>query len=247
VPQIETGRGGVVLRLASLAASLVLTASDPCLAQWTIAAFAGGVHTLPADLRITHTIDGLDLTFPDTAYRSESLDAPIYYGYRVGRSVWRGRLLVEGELIHAKVFATFDDRSAGFGRMGGAPVSGVPATAVVQHFAMSHGLNLILVNAAWRQPIARTRLAAVARAGIGPVLAHGETEIAGKRREDYQWAGTAVQAAGGFELRVWHGLHGIVEYKFTRARPRIDTAGGDAVLATRSHHVAIGASWMFGT
>jgi hypothetical protein len=131
------------------------------------------------------------------------------------------------------------------GALGGRPIIGIPAGAVVQHFAMSHGLNFILVNAAWHQPI-RHRLAAVVRAGIGPILPHAETEIVGERRADYQWAGSGLQAAGGIEIALWRGLQAILEYKFTRARPRIDTAAGEADLTTHSHHVAVGASWTFG-
>jgi len=232
-------------RTAWFSVVVLLSASAPCRAEWRIAAFAGGVHTSPADLRVTDAATALDVTFPGTTYDSESLDGPIYYGYRVGRSLYRDRLFIEGELIHAKVVATFGDVATGFGHVGGRAAAGIPAASLVQHFAMSHGLNFILVNAAWRQSI-HPRVAAVGRAGIGPILPHAETEIAGERREDYQWAGSGLQAAGGIEICLWRGLQAVIEYKFTRARPRLETASGEADLTTRSHHVAVGASWTFG-
>jgi hypothetical protein len=235
-------RFGDVRRALCLSVGVLLSASAPCRAEWTVAAFAGGVHTSSADLRVTDAARGLDVTFPDTTYDSESFDAPFYYGYQVGRSVYRRRLFIEGELIHAKVFARFGGGATGFGAIDGRPVSGIRPASLVQHVAMSHGLNLIFVNIAWRQPLSR-RVAAVGRAGFGPVLAHAETEIAGERRADYQWAGNGLQAAGGVELRLWRAFQAIVEYKFTRARPRIDTAAGGAELTTRSHHVAAGVSW----
>lgn len=230
-------------RFAGLIVTILFLLSTPCRAQWTIAGYIGGVHTQPADLDFARQATGTDLTFPDTPFRSESLDSPLYYGYRIGKALYRELFFVEGELIHAKAYAQPEEAGAGAGRLDGQLVVDVPLASVVQRFAMSHGLNLILVNAAFRRHIGHSRAAVVARAGLGPVLAHGETEIDGDRREDYQWAGVGLQAAGGLELRLWRGLHGLLEYKFTRARPQITVGGGSLEVTTLSHHVAIGASW----
>jgi hypothetical protein len=55
-----------------------------------------------------------------------------------------------------------------------------------------------------------------------------------------EWEGVEAQVAGGLEVRLWRGLHGLLEYKLTSARPRIAVYAGDATVSTLSHHLAVG-------
>jgi hypothetical protein len=216
--------------------------ASPCQAQWTFAVYGGAVHTPPADLTIIRHAAGMDVTFPATPFHSQSLDAPVYYGYRIGRALHRDRVFIEAELIHAKAFAKIDAGTTGSGVVAGRQVNGVPVGSVVQQFAMSHGLNFVLANVAFRQPLMHRGVAVTARIGVGPMVPHGETEIEGRRREGYQQSGIGVQTSGGIELPVWRALRCFLEYKFTHARPRLSVDGGIATATLRSHHVAAGAS-----
>jgi hypothetical protein len=218
----------------------------PVLGQWTVAVYGGGVHTHRSDLTIRQPDAATDVRFRDVEFASQSLDSPVYYGYRVGRALRRRLLFLEGEFIHAKAYARLDRRPTGTGTLRGQRVEGARIGDLVQHFAISHGLNFILANVVVRKPLAATRLGLVARAGLGPMRPHGETELDGRRLENYEWAGVGAQVAAGVELRLWRGLHGLLEYKLTSARPRIAVYAGEARVSTLSHHFAVGATWFLG-
>jgi hypothetical protein len=211
--------------------------------QWVVSAYGGAIHTVTADIELEQPGPGTALTFPDVPFRSESYDPPIYYGYRVSRNVpLQRRVFVEAELIHGKLFARGDLAPAGAGQRNGVAVDAVPFSSVVQRFGMSHGLNFILFNVALRLPTQVERLTITARAGVGPMLPHRETQVDGETEEGYQWAGLGVQAGGGLELRIWRRVNVVTEYKRTHARPRVSVHAGTAVVSADSHHLALGLS-----
>ena len=117
-------------------------------------------------------------------------------------------------------------RLTGAGTRSGEGVTRLPFGDVVQAFALSHGLNFVLVNALARLPLQSDRLAATARLGAGLSLPHAEVEIERRRTEQYQIAGPAIQASGGLELRVRGPLRATVEYEWTYARPQIAIDSG---------------------
>jgi len=239
-------RYGEVLRFAVVMTLACWASEAPALGQWTVAVYGGGVHTHRSDLTIRQPDAGTNVRFRDVEFSSESLESPVYYGYRVGRGL-RGRFLfLEGEFIHAKAYARLDGEPTGTGTLRGQRVEGARIGDLVQHFAISHGLNFILVNVVVRKPLAATRVGLAARVGLGPMRPHGETEVDGRRVDGYQWAGVGAQVAGGLEVRLWRGLHGLLEYKLTSARPRIAVYAGDATVTTLSHHLAVGATWFLG-
>lgn len=214
-------------------------------AQWVLSAYAGAMHTRAADVRIEQPDAGTELVFPEVSFDSESWRSPVYYGYRLARRVPGVRwLFVEGELIHGKVYAR-GNTARGAGTRRGQPVVGLPFPAVVQRFAISHGLNFVLVNAVARQPLPGGRATLTARAGAGPMLPHPEIEVEGVAREGYELAGPGLQAGGGIEFGLWRGVSLLAEYKWTRAHPRLSIDQGTASLVTRSHHLALGLSLTF--
>jgi hypothetical protein len=116
----------------------------------------------------------------------------------------------------------------------------------VESFAMTHGMNFILTNVMWARPDAgRTRLSWIARAGMGPTLPHAETRVRGRIREGYELGGLGFQLAPGIAIRLTRGLRVTSEYKFTLARPTLEVAGGQAVTAVRTHHMALGLAATF--
>jgi opacity protein-like surface antigen len=227
----------------SISTILFMACAAPVRAQWIAAAYGGTVHTQPADI---HIDDGpTTIVFPRVTFASRSFSSPIYYGYRFGRVISPRRgVFVEGELIHAKVYAEADGVT-GSGVLNGTVAHDVPFASVVQRFAISHGLNFLLANAGIRHRI-WNRATLTARAGAGPLIPHPEIAAGGIAHEGYQLSGVGIQGAAGVELRLWSGVSVIAEYKWTRAHPRVSFGEVHAELPTVSQHVAIGVSTAFG-
>lgn len=229
-------------RLAALALALIALCPAPAAAQWYFTGYFGANNTRPATVSIDQPPRSLALDFLDVEFEARSFAAPQYYGYRAGRYFGaRRRVGLEFEFIHIKVIAKTDrayeyrDRSGLFD-----PAPGpVLMRQVVERYAMSHGLNFLLVNAVARQPVG-SRAALSARLGAGPTLPHAESTVGGLVQEQYEYAGMGGHAAAGIELRVKGPLSAMLEYKATYARPRITIAQGTGRTTTLSHHVAFG-------
>jgi opacity protein-like surface antigen len=215
-------------------------------ADWTFSTFLGNAWTRASTARLVVPELQTDLEMAPLEYRSESFRSPLYYG---GRVSWTPRttphLSVESEFIHMKVFAQTDHLAHMHGTWHGVPVDAVlPAGSVVQRLAMSHGLNFLLANVAYRHDICE-RLQAIARTGLGSTLAHVETTMDGFSQDHYTGGGLAAQIGGGLEAELVPHVHAIVEYKFTWTSPTIDVASGTATVPARSHHVVAGAAYRF--
>ncbi len=211
-----------LIAIALLAAALVLGGPATARAQWYVGAYLGANYTHPATVRIDLPDQALALTYDTVAFSAEPFASPQYYGIRIGRRLGRtDRFGLEVEFIHLKVYADSMD-------------------AVVTRYAMSHGLNFLLVNAVARQPIGGGRATLVARGGIGPTLPHAETTVFGVEREQYQFGGVGWQAATGIEIALTRRLRAEAEYKFTFARPAISVAGGTGRTTTATHQITFG-------
>lgn len=81
------------LQICLLALALTVVWPSSSDAEWTLAAYAGAMHTIPGELRIEQPSRGTALSFPGVPFRSESWQPPIYYGYRIGRSFPRTRFI----------------------------------------------------------------------------------------------------------------------------------------------------------
>jgi lipid A oxidase len=188
-----------------------------------------GAHAIEHD-RSDAIGQGTQLDLADAEYRGESFKSPQYYSLR---GTWISKahpwLGIEGEWIHAKVYAEVDGNVHARGTLRGATLDAtVPLSSIVQRLSMSHGLNFILANVALRHglgaegPGGMHRIVAVVRAGAGPTMPHAESQINGVYVEQYESGGLGVQAGGGLEFSLWHGLGALAEYKFTTASPVIE-------------------------
>jgi hypothetical protein len=215
-------------------------------AEWTLAGFAGGARTQDSTIELAQTSQSTDVTLSPVRYRSESLEAPIYYAYRIGvfpSSSWIG---IEGEFIHLKVIADTARPAMIEGTVGGVTVSAErPLVTVLERFSISHGVNLLLVNAVARHAIqARNdrppRWFFTGRAGAGASVPHPESTIAGVSLERYEWGSFSLQAAGGLELRLTNRLYLAGEYKLTRTVQHVTVAGGFVRTPLLTHHLVAG-------
>jgi len=222
-------------------------------ADWIFGAFLGQAHTQASTVVLTLPSQETRLDMVRVHYRGESFRSPQYYGLRLTWSPAPHRWLgIEGEWIHAKVFADVDRAVQMQGTLKGVPVdSSVPLSFLVQRLAMSHGLNFILLNVAVRHGLGPldtrgvSRVVAVVRAGAGPTLPHAESDVDHVARDHYETGGLGAQVGGGLECSLWRGLGALGEYKFTWASPEIEVAGGQARVPARSHHVVFGLRYSF--
>jgi hypothetical protein len=231
-------------------ATLVLTlliGAAPADAQWYAAGYLGANHTTSATVSIDQPSIGTSLAFDSVTFAARPFTSPQYYGVRGGHLFGeRRRWGVEVEWLHPKVYADISRAVHVSGRSGGV---GVDTTTrmdtFVQHYAMSHGMNFLLVNLVVRMPIASgggaaSRLAVFGRGGAGPMLPHAETTVGNRTVEGYQRAGLGVQVGGGIDVRLVGWLSAFGEYKFGRARPRIDVADGTGRMTANVHQLAFG-------
>jgi opacity protein-like surface antigen len=213
--------------------------------------YLGAAHTRPASLTLRQPAESTSVTLSPVGYRSESLDAPLYYGYRIGyfpKSSWFG---IEGELIHLKVIADTARTVAISGTLRNSPANGsLPLSAVIQHFSLTHGVNLLLLNGVFRHPLGdgvdHPRWLLTGRLGAGASVPHAESTINGRHVEGYEWGELSVQAAGGLEVSVARRVSVLAEYKLTHSRQDVGIADGSAQTALTTHHVVAGLSVRLG-
>ena len=217
-------------------------------AQWYVAGYLGANHTLPADVVIDQPSHSTHVQFNDVTFEARPFESPQYYGVRVGRLFGEQRRFgLEFEWFHPKVYAETSKSVGVVGQYAGSSLDAtMPMNTIVQRYSMSHGMNFALVNAVVHMPISAdansvaSRLAITGRAGAGPMIPHGESEIGGETAEQYEVAGLGFQVAGGVDVRVYRRLSAILEYKFGHASPEITIAHGTGRTTANLHQVAFG-------
>jgi len=217
-------------------------------AQWYVAAYLGANHTLSAPVSIDQPDLGTSLEFEDVTFEARPFESPQYYGVRAGRFFGAERRFgVEFEWFHPKVYAETNKPVHITGRYAGATIdTTAPMDTIVQRYSMSHGMNFMLINAVMRLPISdatsglASRVALIGRAGAGPMLPHGESQVAGTVVEQYEIAGVGYQVAGGADVRLAGRLSATVEYKFGHASPEITIDRGTGHTTANLHQIAFG-------
>lgn len=217
-------------------------------AQWYVAGYLGANHTLSAPISVDQPDLGTSLEFADVPFAARPFESPQYYGVRAGRLFGAQRRFgVEFEWFHPKVYAETDKAVHISGRYAGAPIdTTAPMDTIVQRYSMSHGMNFMLVNAVMRVPVSdagsglASRVALTGRAGAGPMLPHGESQVVGMVVEQYEVAGVGYQVAGGADVRLVGWLSATVEYKFGHASPEITIDRGTGHTTANLHQIAFG-------
>jgi opacity protein-like surface antigen len=119
-------------------------------------------------------------------------------------------------------------------------------SAVVERYAMTHGLNFVLVNLTAQWPIRGERMSIHARTGVGAIVPHTETTVLGVSVDRYELVGAGVQVAAGASYRLTGPLFLLGEYRFALARPEISVGDGTARMTAATHQIAAGLAWAFG-
>ena len=220
---------------------------------FVVTAYLGAAKTPATDLRISQPALNTDLTFENVRLRSRSFESPQYYGLRAGYFFPQAPFIgVEAEFIHLKVYSDPQQRVRVAGIRRGASINRELALGeIVQQYSISHGANFLLFNLAarrgfWRAENSnRSRLILTGRAGVGPTIPHTESNIEGQSQEQYELGRLGWQIAGGAEIRLWRGLYGLGEYKYTQTRQTGKIAGGEAESFLRTNHGVFGLSYHF--
>lgn len=210
----------------AVGASLVAPASAqaPPPSGWAVELSSGSAFNVPTPLTFQQA--GQPDIELSARYDTRPWTEAPYYAVRVGR--WLGNRGWELELIHHKLYLRNPPRE-------------------VQHFAVSHGYNLVLVNRAAR------RRATVWRAGAGVVIAHPEatvrqqalSEKRGLFSRGYHLSGAAIQAAAARRLGVSRWLHVTAELKVTAAYARVPIPDGHASVPNVAVHALLGVGYSF--
>jgi hypothetical protein len=225
---------------------LFVGAVHPASAEWTLGVFLGGARTQDTSIRLTQGPLSTDVVLSPVRYRSDSLEGPVYYAYRVGffpRSAWLG---IEGEFIHVKVIAETSRPVMMEGVVRGEPIAeSRPVGAVLEQFSITHGVNLLLVNVVARRAIHGThglppRWFFTGRFGVGASVPHPESRIEGATLEQYEWGSVSFQGAAGVELRMTERWYLSGEYKLTHSAQNVSVVGGSARTPLTTHHLAAG-------
>ena len=226
-----------------LACAGALVASSAS-AQWYVSGAFGASGARASTVVIDQPSSDTHLEFSGVHWTTAPFSVPPYYFVRVGCLMGDGRQWgLEGEVIHAKMFAATSAVVPILGRAHGEPVdTTAPMAQYVTRYAMSHGMNLAFGNLVFRQPLARTRgaIALTARAGGGFSFPHAEVTTQDVTADQYDFGGLALQGAAGLDLRLARRLSALVEYKLVYARPRVDVPGGDGRATAVIQQVAFG-------
>ncbi len=219
----------------------------PATAEFSISFYTGQQLTENGDLHLKQR--GTDLTFHDVRWDDRSFESPIFYGGRV--SYWFDETPAWGAAIdftHAKTILVGSDTVQVTGSRNGSPVNGPePIANSIEHFELSHGLNMITFNglhrwfpAGKRDQSPLGRLQYYAGLGAGFSIPHVEADIDGTRTKGYQTAaGPVVNGMLGLNYDFTSYLSGILEYKLSYADVRAHLNGGGSIDAATVNHQLI--------
>lgn len=198
----------------------------------------------PADLRIVQPDRGRDFTVRSLAFDDKSFDLPVWYSARAGWLLPRPSWLAIGvEFIHPKLYARTGDTRPIAGTRDGALIDTVAVVrSYVERFNISHGDNYLALEALAHRAVGPFE--AYLGIGLGPVIAHPENVVEGRRnRERYEVAGLGLLGLLGTRIFPGRRLGLGAEYKFTRARIEVSLAEGQGRLTERTHHLSVGLSF----
>lgn len=251
----------MLLRFSGLAAIAVLCLTATAAHSEVYAyGYLGKSWSDDADLSVAQPATGTDLTYSGVSFDDHAFQGPLYYGAKLGRYFdnwpWLG---LELEFTHFKIFARTGEVRPVSGTRGGAPVSGSePVSTTVQTFSISHGVNMLTLNAVGRVGLMKDsrhphgRVQAYGGAGAGLVVNHAESQVNGVFKEQYQLDdGPGLEALLGlrylpFKMESSDGPAAFVEYKLTYTEPDFDIDRGEGSLgALLTQHVVFGLGWHF--
>lgn len=213
--------------------------------------YGGSSFTRNSALHVTQPGRATDLTLHNVEWGAAPLKAAPYYGLRLthfydSHPNWGVAL----DFTHYKMYAKTARVIPVDGLWKGAPVQTTAAMdSYVQHFEISHGVNVLSVNGIyrWLAPgLAGGRLQPYAGAGLAYYRPHSENTVDGIAHETgYAASGFGYQVLGGLHYRLTERIGAFVEAKFNSGTATVDIADGQAETSLRTFHAIVGLSASF--
>lgn len=230
-------------------AAIAALAAETAAARFEISAYTG--QAVMPDTKLEYQADDdTRLTFNGVAWETESLESPIYYGFRL--SHWRPhnpRLGFALDFSHPKAYLDPAQVVRVSGSRGNAAVDGEePIGDTITSFNNSHGLNLLTLNLLYRWSTDRASGGFEPYMGLGAGVAvpHVEAVIDGQHTSGYQLAGPAVQGLVGVRYAATDRVGVFVEYKLSYARLDESLNGGGSIAFNpQIHQFVLGLSYGF--
>jgi len=226
-----------------------LVAEGAAFAETDFSLYTGTSSTRDSDLHVRQAGTATDVTLGDVAWDAKPFRPAPYYGLRLTHFFERhpnwGAAL---DFTHYKIYAKTGRLVDVVGTWQGASVATTAEMSrYVQRFEISHGVNLLSINALYRwRGSAGDRLQPYVGAGLGHYLLHAENVVADRSQETgYQSSGFGYQALGGIHYRLSEKFGAFVETKFDRGTAKVDVADGTAQTRLRSLHVVAGLTYRF--
>jgi opacity protein-like surface antigen len=213
--------------------------------------YGGSSFTRNSALHVTQPARSTDLTLHDVEWGASPLKAAPYYGLRLTHFYDRhpnwGMAL---DFTHYKMYAKTARVIPVDGVWQGTSVqSAASMDSYVQHFEISHGVNVLSVNGIyrWLAPgLAGGRLQPYAGAGLAYYWPHSENTVGGIAHETgYAASGFGYQVLGGLHYRLSERIGAFVEAKFNSGTATVDIADGQAETSLRTLHAIVGVSASF--
>lgn len=185
---------------------------------WSIELRTGAAKSFTTALEIEQSaLPKIDF---DAHYENHPWEDSFYYGWRISRNSTKHAW--EIEFLHHKLY-----------------LSNNPPE--VEHFEVSHGYNMLLLNHAW------VFGSTYVRAGAGPVISHAETRVRGEFLDSgYELSGFAGQGSVERRFYLSRKFFITVEGKFTAATASVSVANGDAHVPNIAIHGLAGLGYDFG-
>lgn len=248
---MSTGKAHPLLRLLALAG--IFAASLSSRAENSVLVYTGSSFTQNSDLHVAQRDAGTDITVHDVQWSARPLKAAPYYGLRLVHFLDRYPGWGIGlDYTHYKVYADTGRTVRAAGTWQGVPLdAAAPMDRYVQHFEISHGVNMIGAVAIYRWTgVGGMDLGGKLRPYVGAGLVHyrpHSENIVGNRSHEtgYRSSGGGYELLGGAEYRLTDRTGVFAEAKFNRGTANVDVAGGSAETRLRTWHVAVGASFSF--
>ncbi len=211
-------RTAQTLPAALLLLSLAAETAAASEVLWRIEAGLGAAHSFGSMLAIQQ--DGSPRIELEANWEARSLEAPVYYAWRVSR--WSGGRAWALRFIHHKLYLA-------------------NPTPEIERFSLSHGLNLLTAERGW--DVAGWWL----WAGLGVVIAHPESTVRGlQRAEDrggplgggYFVTGPAAALAAAWRRPLGRRAGLVLEARSVVSRARVPIASGAASVRNASLHLS---------
>jgi opacity protein-like surface antigen len=238
-------------RLIAAALGLLLW-QEPALAENVFSVYTGSSNTRDSDLQIRQGGFGTDLAVRDVQWDAKPFNngAP-YYGLRFTHFFeqqpnWGIAL----DYTHYKMFAKTDRVVAVDGTWRGAALSGSASmNQYVQHFEISHGVNMLSLNGIYRwlnMSWLDGRLQPYAGAGLAYYRPHSENTVGNQSHETgYEPSGFGAQLLAGLQYRLNERWGIFAEVKYNHGTATVDIADGEAETRLRTFHGLIGFNYRF--